>query len=73
MSLLVDQTELIRQTFSNTIPYGYVYYSLFREIRFDLVSDINMALMAGLGMVFTLASAALVRPRAFRLRRKAKR
>jgi ABC-type transport system involved in multi-copper enzyme maturation permease subunit len=73
VSLLVDQTELIRQTFSNTVPYGYIYYSLFQEIRFDVVSDINMALMAGLGMLFALASAALVRPRAFRLRGKAKR
>ena len=73
VSLLVDQTELIRQTFSNTIANGYIYYSLFKEIRFDIISDINMALMAGLGMAFALASAALVRPRAFRLRGKAKR
>jgi len=72
VSLLVDQTELIRTTFSNTIPYGYIYYSLFQQIRFDLVSDINMALMAGLGIVFALASAMLIRPRAFRLRGKAK-
>lgn len=73
VSLLVDQTELIRQTFSNTIANGYIYYSLFKEIRFDIISDINMALMTGLGMAFALASAALVRPRAFRLRGKAKR
>jgi len=73
VSLLVDQTELIRQTFSSTIANGYIYYSLFKEIRFDIISDINMALMAGLGMAFALASAALVRPRAFRLRGKAKR
>lgn len=73
VALLVDQTELIRQTFSNTVPYGYIYYSLFKEIRFDIVSNINMSLMAGLGLLFSLASAALVRPRAFRLRGKAKR
>ncbi len=70
VSLLVDQTELIRQTFSNMVNYGYIYYSLFQEIQFDVIANINMALMAGLGMLFALASAALVRPRAFRLRRK---
>ncbi|NLG23817.1 MAG: ABC transporter permease [Clostridiales bacterium] len=69
VSLLVDQTELIRQTFSGAIPYGYVYYSLFEEIRFDIVANINMAIMAGLGLCFALAAAALIRPRARRIAR----